>query len=193
MQILFLVDYENVGPDGLKGIDSLSQNDEVTVFYSFKSTNLTWDLHEKINRSKAKFILKKVHVGHKDALDFQLSSYAGYLLSKLKENDEVVIISNDKGYDNVIRFWKDEINCTKIMKFPSIHEFLMQLSCEDQADSTLEKILISAKVNMSQNEVNNLKTLIKNNEKDKVHNALQSKCGFKKANYVYDKIKKYIF
>lgn len=103
----YFVDFENVGSAGLSGISksNLNATDVFYVFYSDNSKNITIDLYKEIQKVTAKIIFVKVKVGSANALDFQLSSYLGYLI---KENPEkkFFIISKDKGYDSVCDFWK---------------------------------------------------------------------------------------
>lgn len=76
----FLVDYENVHVDGLRGISALSEQDKVVIFYSEKAETLTFGLHRRLTQSKAQISFQKVPTGSKNALDFQLCTYLGYLI-----------------------------------------------------------------------------------------------------------------
>lgn len=46
------------------------------------------------------------HTGCKDALDFIIDTFLGYLIRNYGRNTEYFIISNDKGYNNVSAFWQ---------------------------------------------------------------------------------------
>lgn len=102
----FLVDYENVKTHGLDGITKLCSDDTVNIFYSENADSLTFSLHKRLNESKAKLIYSKVEVGSKNALDFQLASYLGYLIH---ENEGKVIkyfiVSKDNGYSSLVNYW----------------------------------------------------------------------------------------
>lgn len=100
----YLVDYENVKCDGLMGIDQLSENDQVIVFYSINADRITFDLHNLINASKADIKFYNINVGSKNALDFQLATALGYLIAK-DTNDKFVIVTKDKDYSVVVSFW----------------------------------------------------------------------------------------
>ena len=94
----YLVDYENVKADGMYGVDQLGKKDCVCIFYSENASTLTFGLHEKLNQTKGKIVLQKVEVGVKNALDFQLSTYLGYLISENEgKNETYYIVSEDKG------------------------------------------------------------------------------------------------
>jgi len=104
---IYLIDYENT--KDLTGINNLNSDDVVVIFYSQKANALSFDAHREIMASKAKIEYKCVTVGGQNALDFQLSSYLGYLI-KQNENKafQIYIISKDKGFSFVKSFWKQE-------------------------------------------------------------------------------------
>lgn len=101
---IFLIDFENVHNDGLAGIDMLTENDEIVIFYSINADSISFELLHKFMFSKAKLNYYKVRRGGKNALDFQLSSYLGYRV-KTDPEAEFYIISKDNGFDFVIDFW----------------------------------------------------------------------------------------
>ena len=94
----FLVDYENVHADGLRGIASLSERDKVIIFYSENAETMTFGLHRRLGESKADVSYQKVSVGGKNALDFQLCTYLGYLIAKNEQSGEVPYIDLDYYY-----------------------------------------------------------------------------------------------
>ena len=104
----YLVDYENVKADGMYGVDQLGKKDCVCIFYSENASTLTFGLHEKLNQTKGKIVLQKVEVGVKNALDFQLSTYLGYLISENEgKNETYYIVSEDKGLAILTGYWAE--------------------------------------------------------------------------------------
>ena len=104
----YLVDYENVKADGMYGVDQLGKKDCVCIFYSENASTLTFGLHEKLNQTKGKIVLQKVEVGVKNALDFQLSTYLGYLISEKEgKNETYYIVSEDKGLAILTGYWAE--------------------------------------------------------------------------------------
>lgn len=107
----FLVDYENVNVAGLEGISNLTENDTVIIFYSINADTLTFEMHIKINESKANFKFQKILLKEKNALDFQLCSYLGFLIrdTMIDENtkNNYFIVSNDKGYSILPDYWQN--------------------------------------------------------------------------------------
>lgn len=103
----YLIDYENVHQAGLNGIEKLTENDNLVIFYTTNAETLTFSLYEKLVSCKADIQLYKVQCGGKSALDFQLSTFLGYVLGNNPDTD-CHIISNDKGYEYVRSFWKEK-------------------------------------------------------------------------------------
>ena len=73
----YLIDFENVKSRGMEGVELLTEEDTVCIFYSDNADSMTFDLHRKLNETKAHIIYHKVAVGTKNALDFQLAKYLG--------------------------------------------------------------------------------------------------------------------
>ena len=94
----FLVDYENVSENGLKGVNYLDGNDNVYIFYSKNNEPQTIkhkDLYRFSTNAKVKYVpLQKTG---KNALDFMIA----YEVGSLSENNtqcSVSIISEDNGF-----------------------------------------------------------------------------------------------
>lgn len=116
---VYLIDYENVNTDGLNGISRLSPEDTVVIFYSENADRMTFGLHRRLNESKASIDIRKVDVGGSNALDFQLSTYLGYLVA-LNRDQQYHIVSNDRGYAHVANFWsKQKVNVRVISEISS--------------------------------------------------------------------------
>ena len=109
---IFFVDYENVNISGLDGLLTLNPTDEVFIFYSENADCITFDVHRNLNETKAKVNFQKVEVGSKNALDFQLSSYLGFVISenlnKGNENVSYFLVTNDLGFSCLITFWNNK-------------------------------------------------------------------------------------
>lgn len=102
----YLIDYENVHQAGFEGIEKLTENDNLVIFYTTNAETLTFSLYEKLVSCKADIQLYKVQCGGKNALDFQLATFLGYILGNNSDTD-CHIISNDKGYEYIRNFWKE--------------------------------------------------------------------------------------
>ncbi len=102
---IYLIDYENVNESGLEGVKSLKSDDQVHIFFSDQIKNIPFDRSIELTQSRAKIEFIRTHKTAKNYLDFQLSTYLGYLIGR-GEKGEVIVVSNDKGFDSVVDFWK---------------------------------------------------------------------------------------
>ncbi len=130
----FLVDYENVKTQGLNGVNKLSEEDTVCIFYSENADSLTFGLHRRLNESKANILFQRVEVGLKNALDFQLSSYLGYLIHENIDNPyNYFIVTKDKGYESLITYWKKKkINVSIVVDVSGQNAQVIQNELESQ-------------------------------------------------------------
>ena len=103
--MIYLLDYENV--KNLTWLNDLTSADNVIIFYTKNANTLTFDEHVTLQKTEAKVDYKKVTTGN-NALDFQLSSYLGFLIGQ--NFTDFCIVSKDCGYDSIIDFWKNEKN-----------------------------------------------------------------------------------
>lgn len=195
----FLIDYENVKVSGFDGVSKLNENDYVIVFYSENAETLTFGLHRRINESKAKFQFQKVAVKEKNALDFQLCAYLGFLVSDTMtygedEKNFYYIVSNDKGYSVLPEYMKKFGADVKIVSNLSKNIVtpvapLQYTGIEQEGEgleTTLSKILKMNDVSEFVTAINNCKTNIE------VNNYLCKKFGSQKGGEIYRTIKQYL-
>jgi hypothetical protein len=104
---VYLIDYENVHYAGWEGIEKLTKEDEVILFYSENASTIPMELHIKVVNSGAN--LRYIHVAKtaKNYLDFQLSALSGYLVAQTDQT-EFVVVSKDTGYNAVVDFWNQQ-------------------------------------------------------------------------------------
>lgn len=127
----FLVDYENVNQKGLSGISKLAENDVVYIFYSANVSTLTFDIHKQIIASNAQIKYISVANGTKNALDFQLDTFLGYLIATSTDR-QFYIVSADNGFQVVKNFWSKTrcsalgSNAAEIVLISGITAYLQQ-------------------------------------------------------------------
>ena len=102
---IYLIDYENTGVKGLYGIEKLQEDDLIVVFYGPKTGAVPFDDHVRISSAVSHVEYIKTSKTAKNYLDFQLTTYLGYLIAHTGVK-EYCVISKDGGYDSVIDFWK---------------------------------------------------------------------------------------
>lgn len=119
-QRFFLVDYENVNCAGLDGIENLTDKDCVRIYYREEREEiekLTLGLHNRINKSMARFKFIEAKWSIKNAVDFWILFDVEKLLKKNKKA-EYFIVSNDTDFDKDIKkFCGKKI---KVKKIPAI-------------------------------------------------------------------------
>lgn len=113
---IYYIDYENVTNLGLKGIELLSEADEVNLLYSKKAETMKIDTLTQLMASRAKINFLPVHVGTPNALDFQLITL---LFLHYTEGNRYFIISKDSGYDCCIKT-AIENDAPNVFRFPNI-------------------------------------------------------------------------
>ena len=180
----FLIDYENVHEDGLTGANTLGKNDNVHLFTSKNAPNISIKTLTFFNSTN----LQCHEVpANKQSVDMNLASFLGYLIAK---NDNAkcnyVIISNDTGFDNVMKFWRQRENLSivrqdKIKASPVILQKESEIVKTAMPDNTPINEPNLQEVNGKQNTANvNLAQLSNKNCQINVEvQKILSKSGFK--------------
>ena len=115
---IYFVDYENVGSTGIEGIDTLSADNKVHIFYSVKADTMKMDQVIQLMRVAADVEFHDVTMrGQKNALDFQLIAM---LYFTKRDEDTCYIISKDQGYDAAIIFGR-KIGAEQVYRRVSIN------------------------------------------------------------------------
>lgn len=104
----FLIDFENMPISDGTYLEEMHTGDVVIIFYSDMCNEISLDLLEAADRLNIEFHYQKANIGTKNALDFQLSSYLGYLIGKGTPNARYHIVSKDKGYDCLCNYWRSQ-------------------------------------------------------------------------------------
>ena len=102
---VYLVDTENVGAVWKHLFELAANTDDILLFYTENTPFLSYNDLDFVLSYKDRFTMIKCYTGN-NALDFQLVSYLGFLM-KTGAKTQYIIISNDTGYDAMIRFWSD--------------------------------------------------------------------------------------
>lgn len=199
----YLVDFENVRTEGIKDLKGVQEGDAMIVFYSENCKSTTLDVLERIIALNLKYTSFKVKVGTKNALDFQLTSYLGYLIGQNGMDINYYIVSDDKGFEIVADFWREQnvsVNCISLKDQtpapkPSVPEETKKAEPKEKKSKVASKDLAT---------LEEIKTLIgKNNEPAevlKVFNQYKTKVAInnglvkhfkdtKKVSEIYKKLK----
>lgn len=121
----FLIDFENVRSNGLRGADLLEPNDYVTLFFSSAAHSCENRYLEEIEQSGCAFDTCKLVKTGKNGLDFYIATRVGEFYGN-GHNDRVAIISKDQGFHAVRDYWDVRLPSNKKMILsPSIERSLI--------------------------------------------------------------------
>ena len=144
METYYLIDFENVHNEGIANIKSMTKTDHMHIFSTQNSTNINKDVFWINGDIKSHLVPAK-----KQSLDMHLVSYLGYLLGIHGKDCCYVIISKDKDYDNIVKFWKEEgyQNISRKEKLPGnepVQKKTKQASSQPKSNSQTANGRISA-------------------------------------------------
>lgn len=164
----YLIDYENVYIEGLDGLENLTEEDEVCIFYTQNRCGMTFDLHKRLMKSRA--AIKLLEVGSappknpyskaslnnsiKNALDLQLTLYLGFLLAS-DGSEDVFIISKDNDFGLDVEFCETYLEgCNKnVFLFQTIQKALDRNNVTESEISDDEEISSATEIeNVSRND-----------------------------------------
>ena len=100
----FLVDFENVKSNGLRGVEYLEKEDYLTIFFSQFAHSCENRYLEAIEQSGCTFDTCKLINTGKNALDFYIATRVGEFYGN-GHQDRVAIISKDQGFNAVRDYW----------------------------------------------------------------------------------------
>lgn len=112
----FYIDYENVHNAGLRGLDFLSEDDHVYIFYSENANTFNVDSMKIAMNSVCGIDFVEANVGTPNAMDFQIITL---VYAMIEADDMHYIISKDKGFDAAIRMG-ERCNLKNVERFPDI-------------------------------------------------------------------------
>lgn len=194
---LIFVDFENVHNTGLNGLENLTENEIVYLFYSKNTPHLPMDVVAKISKSLADIELVESGVG-KNAMDFVIATYLGYMINAHDNNVDYYILSKDKGYKSLIDFWEDWnvkmigdlTQFTKKNKVTAKKTKPTVSKAEQALRSNIGRVLNGYNKEIKNQVVN---VILKSKSKAEVNNKLVKVVGnTQKAGQVYQKIKEFI-
>lgn len=132
MAALF-VDLENVQEAGLTGYMELIPTDILNIFYSDACPNMNLQILNTIKSSGCKWNFIKLATPGKNALDFYVSTALGETLGA-DPNQNVSIISKDKGFQFVVDYWRQHEPTHHITIAPTILMALKSMPGEEDKE-----------------------------------------------------------
>ena len=209
METYYLIDYENVGGDGLAGCDKLKKTDHIIIFFTQNANKI--DMREIANHGEAELRMIEVPAG-KQSADIHIGSYLGYLAGVNKgQGCSVVIVSKDKDFDNVAKFWTaaTQIKASRIKQIKASAKAAAE---KQQASQKKPEVKVNGeqKTKLNQDVMQAARsagfeadianyvasTVVKNvgekNGKQQIYRAIISKYGQNRGLNIYNHIKKMI-
>ena len=107
MRRTYLIDSENINDVWVELLQVLEDEDEILVFYTDKSAHMGYDRIVCLMEQKRGTVHWIKCFEGQNALDFQLVTELGSCLSR-NGSREYIIVSNDTGYDAVVRYWQQK-------------------------------------------------------------------------------------
>lgn len=202
----FYVDYENVGSNGLKGIEKLNENDILRIYYS-NDPNINMETVRNIINSKAKIQFWKMSddiksMNMKNALDIIILTDISRQLEKLSY-DCFAVVSCDSGYDVVLSGLSDDSNC--YLRCASIDDFYKTVqskikSKKENKKSALPDESIDGINNLFENELSKyasdksaiISVITKSKSRCEINNGMLKFFDSKKTGVIMKAIKPFI-
>lgn len=110
MKRFFLIDKENTGNRFLVGVNELTSEDTLVLFQHSKAPPMGEGVWNILRNSKAKLQVVKMQAHTKNAMDFQICTYLGFLVNQYGTCANYYIVSNDSGYLASMEFIKSTLN-----------------------------------------------------------------------------------
>lgn len=104
MSKTYFIDSENVGDNWIALLPVISKEDELLVFYTANSPHMNYKNVILLKQSNVEVNFIECCEGN-NALDFQLCTELGFRIPDI-DHREFIIVSNDTGFDAVVRYWK---------------------------------------------------------------------------------------
>lgn len=146
----FLVDFENVRSNGLRGAAYLEESDGLTIFFSNAARSCETRYLEEIEKSGCQFDTCKLINPGKNGLDFYIASRIGEFYGSGRR-DRAVIISKDQGFKAVRDYWEMRLPPDKsILISPSIEQSLIASNDNTERVKILKRNLAGVEIDVFQ-------------------------------------------
>ena len=149
MKKIYYIDSENVGESWIESLDKVDAR--FIIFYTKNSPRIAYPQVIQLMNTNKRPEFVECYKGN-NGLDFQLVSYLGFELCN-DQTSEMIIVSNDTGFDTVVQFWRDRgMNVKRISR----SELIQITPTEQEAPVSNEECIAnssSVKVDLSHENV----------------------------------------
>lgn len=144
----FLIDFENVRSNGLRGTEYLNKNDYLTLFFSAAAHSCESRYLEEIEQSGCTFDTCKLVKTGKNGLDFYIATRVGEFYGN-GHDDRVAIISKEQGFHAVRDYWDVRLPSNKkVILSPSIERSLIASNDNSERVKKLKSKLNGVDIDM---------------------------------------------
>ena len=174
----YLIDFENVGVDGIDCAQHLGADSCVHLFSTRNAAKISTATLASFNTTTLK--VHEVPQGGQ-SVDMHIVSYLGFLIGRDGKESKYVIVSKDTDYDRIIQFWDAECRITILRQ-----EKLAQPPKKAPESKAAPKTTVPAK-NPSPSKVSGQKA-VSGQEKTALNAAVQqalSKAGYNSETVCY--------
>lgn len=134
----YFIDIENVGDNGFQGYEKLTKGDNLVIFYRYDS-QLSKKMKKIIDTKEFNVITKKIDATTKNAIDFNIIAYLGYLIG-CNSDDKYYVITRDNGYKTALSFLRTMNSNVLIQMLPNISNTYLSISKKNRRLLMEEKL-----------------------------------------------------
>ncbi len=189
MTAIYYIDSENVGDSWIELLELPENTDsKFIVFYTGHSLRISYQKAIQLINATNKLEFIACHEGN-NGLDFQLVTYLGYELHA-DNSKEMIIVSNDTGFDAAIHFWTDRgMNVKRISRSNNSNsqpkENITPVS-DDVTVTGSSSVEVTEKISgVNKNEVYTIINCIGRNNPSSIHLAFVHFYGNKNGENIY--------
>lgn len=134
----YFIDIENVGDIGFEGYEKLTKKDTLVIFYRF-DTQLSKKMKKIINEKVVNIETKKIDASTKNAIDFNIIAYLGYLIG-CNVSKEYFVITRDNGFKTALSLLRTINKNIVIKMLPSISNTYLSIPKKNRRVLMEEKL-----------------------------------------------------
>lgn len=138
MNKIYLIDSENVNDAWVDLLPVLECGERIIVFYTDKSPHMCYQNVIALLQNEREIQFIKCFEGN-NALDFQLVSELGYMLRDMAEC-EYIIVSNDTGFDAIVKYWKKRGQKVSRIKGKECHIIAAKCNAGDMSEAVIDTV-----------------------------------------------------
>lgn len=184
---IYFIDSENVGSSWTDLLGEIGSR--FLVFYTSHSPRMAYAQINSLMNATNNIKFLECHEGN-NGLDFQLVTYLGYEL-RTDNTNEMVIVSNDSGFDAVVHFWQERNMKVRRVLCSNASNSKKLESGETVSNNDMLSTEISSMISsIDRRELYTIINCIGADDPSHIHLALIHFYGNKKGEHIYKCLKK---